>query len=51
MRFGAHLFVWTAEAVPEGVARAAREAAEAGLDFLEIPSSGRTSPWRRSGRC
>lgn len=37
MRFGAHLFVWTAEAVPETVARAAREAAEAGLDFLEIP--------------
>ncbi len=37
MRFGAHLFVWTAEVTPDAVARAAREAAEAGLDFLEIP--------------
>jgi len=37
MRFGAHLFVWTAEVAPKGVAQAAREAAEAGLDFLELP--------------
>lgn len=37
MRFGAHLFVWTAEVTPKEVARAAREAAEAGLDFLELP--------------
>jgi D-psicose/D-tagatose/L-ribulose 3-epimerase len=37
MRFGAHLFVWTAEVTPEAVAQAARGAAEAGLDFLEIP--------------
>lgn len=37
MRFGAHLFVWTAEITPETVTRAARGAAEAGLEFLEIP--------------
>jgi len=37
IEFGAHCFIWAAEWTPEGAERAIRGAAEAGLDFIEIP--------------
>lgn len=35
--FGAHAFIWSAEWTPEGAERVIGGAAEAGLDFVEIP--------------
>jgi D-psicose/D-tagatose/L-ribulose 3-epimerase len=35
--FGAHAFIWAGEWTPEGAERVIRGAAEAGLDFVEIP--------------
>jgi D-psicose/D-tagatose/L-ribulose 3-epimerase len=35
--FGAHAFIWAGEWTPEGAERVVRGAAEAGLDFVEIP--------------
>jgi D-psicose/D-tagatose/L-ribulose 3-epimerase len=35
--FGAHAFIWTGEWTPEGAEKVVRGAAEAGLDFVEIP--------------
>jgi D-psicose/D-tagatose/L-ribulose 3-epimerase len=37
MLFGAHAFIWSGEWTPEGAERAISGAAEAGLDFVEIP--------------
>jgi D-psicose/D-tagatose/L-ribulose 3-epimerase len=37
MLFGAHAFIWAGEWTPEGAERIIGEAAEAGLDFVEIP--------------
>jgi D-psicose/D-tagatose/L-ribulose 3-epimerase len=37
MLFGAHAFIWTGEWTPEGAEKAIGGAAEAGLDFVEIP--------------
>lgn len=36
-RFGAHAFIWAAEWNPEAAEKVIRGAAEAGLDFVEIP--------------
>ena len=36
-QFGAHAFIWAGEWTPEGAERVIRGAAEAGLDFVEIP--------------
>ncbi len=36
-RFGAHAFIWAGEWTPEGAEKVIRGAAEAGLDFVEIP--------------
>ena len=36
-RFGAHAFIWEASWEIEAAARAVRSAADAGLDFIEIP--------------
>jgi D-psicose/D-tagatose/L-ribulose 3-epimerase len=36
-RFGAHAFIWAAEWSPKAAERTIREAAQAGLDFVEIP--------------
>jgi D-psicose/D-tagatose/L-ribulose 3-epimerase len=36
-RLGAHAFIWAAEWTPDAAKRAIRSAAEAGLDFVEIP--------------
>jgi len=35
--FGAHAFIWAGEWTPEGAEKVIRGAAEAGLDFVEIP--------------
>jgi D-psicose/D-tagatose/L-ribulose 3-epimerase len=35
--FGAHAFIWAGEWTPEGAESVVRGAAEAGLDFVEIP--------------
>lgn len=35
--FGAHAFIWAGEWTPEGAERVVAGAAEAGLDFVEIP--------------
>ncbi len=35
--FGAHAFIWAGEWTPEGADKVIRGAAEAGLDFVEIP--------------
>jgi D-psicose/D-tagatose/L-ribulose 3-epimerase len=37
MLFGAHAFIWAGEWTPEGAQKAIGGAAEAGLDFVEIP--------------
>ena len=37
MLFGAHAFIWTGDWTPEGAEKAIGGAAEAGLDFIEIP--------------
>jgi D-psicose/D-tagatose/L-ribulose 3-epimerase len=37
MLFGAHAFIWAGEWTPKGAQRAIGGAAEAGLDFVEIP--------------
>ena len=37
MLFGAHAFIWAGEWTPEGAQRVIGGAAEAGLDFVEIP--------------
>ena len=37
MLFGAHTFIWAGEWTPEGAQKAIGGAAEAGLDFVEIP--------------
>ena len=37
MLFGAHAFIWSGEWTPEGAERAISGAADAGLDFVEIP--------------
>jgi D-psicose/D-tagatose/L-ribulose 3-epimerase len=37
MLFGAHAFIWAGEWTPEGAEKAIGGAAEAGLDFVEIP--------------
>lgn len=37
MRFGAHAFIWVPDWSRESAERAIREAAEAGLDFVEVP--------------
>ena len=37
MLFGAHAFIWTGEWTPEGAQKAIGGAAEAGLDFVEVP--------------
>lgn len=37
MEFGAHAFIWTGDWTPEGARRAVEGAAEAGLDFVEVP--------------
>ena len=37
MKFGAHAFIWAADWSPEGAEKVIRGAAEAGLDFVEIP--------------
>jgi D-psicose/D-tagatose/L-ribulose 3-epimerase len=37
VEFGAHPFIWAADWSPEGAERVIRGAAEAGLDFVEIP--------------
>jgi D-psicose/D-tagatose/L-ribulose 3-epimerase len=37
MLFGAHAFIWAGEWTPEGAERVIGGAAEAGLDFVEIP--------------
>jgi D-psicose/D-tagatose/L-ribulose 3-epimerase len=37
MLFGAHAFIWAGEWSPEGAEKVTRGAAEAGLDFVEIP--------------
>lgn len=36
-RFGAHAFIWASEWTPEASERVIKGAAEAGLDFVEIP--------------
>lgn len=36
-RFGAHAFIWSGEWTPEGAEKVVRGAAEAELDFVEIP--------------
>jgi D-psicose/D-tagatose/L-ribulose 3-epimerase len=36
-RFGAHAFVWAAEWTPQAAEHVIRSAAEAGLDFVEVP--------------
>jgi D-psicose/D-tagatose/L-ribulose 3-epimerase len=36
-RFGAHAFVWESEWTPDAARRVVRAAAEAGLDFVELP--------------
>jgi D-psicose/D-tagatose/L-ribulose 3-epimerase len=36
-QFGAHAFIWAGEWTPEGAEKVIRGAAEAGLDFVEIP--------------
>ncbi|MER3479984.1 MAG: sugar phosphate isomerase/epimerase [Meiothermus sp.] len=36
-RFGAHAFIWAAEWNPQAAQRVIRGAAEAGLDFVEVP--------------
>src|SRR3712207_9535893 len=35
--FGAHAFIWAGEWTPEAAEKVIRGAAEAGLDFVEIP--------------
>ncbi len=37
MLFGAHAFIWAGEWTPEGAEKVIGGAAEAGLDFVEIP--------------
>ena len=37
MQFGAHAFIWAGEWTPEGAEKVIGGAAEAGLDFVEIP--------------
>ena len=37
MLFGAHAFIWAGEWTPEGAEKVIRGAAQAGLDFVEIP--------------
>ena len=37
MKFGAHAFIWAGDWSPEGAEKVIRGAAEAGLDFVEIP--------------
>ena len=37
MLFGAHAFIWAGERTPEGAEKVIGGAAEAGLDFVEIP--------------
>ena len=37
MQFGAHAFIWAGEWTPEGAKKVIGGAAEAGLDFVEIP--------------
>ena len=37
IRFGAHAFIWAAEWTPAGAETVIRGAAEAGLDYVEIP--------------
>jgi D-psicose/D-tagatose/L-ribulose 3-epimerase len=37
MLFGAHAFIWAGEWTPEGAEKTIEGAAEAGLDFVEIP--------------
>jgi D-psicose/D-tagatose/L-ribulose 3-epimerase len=36
-QFGAHAFIWAGEWTPEGAEKVIRGAADAGLDFVEIP--------------
>jgi D-psicose/D-tagatose/L-ribulose 3-epimerase len=36
-RFGAHAFIWESDWTPQAAERVIRNAAEAGLDFVEIP--------------